>query len=376
VGSKPTDDRLLATFLDLVRIDSPSGEEADCAAYCASALGDIGFTVTFDDSAAATGSNTGNLIASLPGDAPQTLVLSAHLDCVEPCRDVEPVVADGVVFSAGETVLGADDKAGLAAIIEAARRLTEDTAPRPTIRCVLTVQEEVGLTGAKALAPNVAWGDLCLVLDAAGMPGGIVVAAPTHYTFTAVFSGVAAHAGVVPEKGVSALRIAADAIMRMELGRLDADTTANVGTVHGGTATNVVAAQATMTGECRSLQRARVETVREAMHGAMVDAALHAGGTVEIEWTREYEGFQADPDSAQVRLVSDSCVDAGLSPQLMQTGGGSDANIFAGTGMPTLALACGMEGVHGTTEQIAVSSLEQLTDLVVAVARRMAGTRS
>lgn len=376
MDSASSDDRLLATFFDLVQIDSPSRDEAACASYCAAALGELGFEVTFDDSAARTGSNTGNLIAELPGDVPTTLVLSAHLDCVEPCRGVEPVVTDGVIHTLGDTVLGADDKAGLAAIIEAARRLVEDGSARPTLRCVLTVQEEVGLTGAKALAPDAADGDLCLVLDAAGLPGGIIVAAPTHYTFTAVFGGIASHAGVVPEQGVSALRIAADAIMRMELGRLDADTTANVGTVHGGTATNVVAAQATMTGECRSLQRSRVESVRDAMHEAMVVSAAQAGGTVEIEWVREYEGFDADPDSDHVRLVSQACDDAGLTANLVRTGGGSDANVFAGLGVPTVALSCGMEGVHSTTEQIAVSSLMQLTDLVVAVAQRMAGAES
>lgn len=373
MDSAASADRLLATFLDLVRIDSPSGEEAACAAYCAAALEQLGFDVAFDDSATLTGSDTGNLLATLEGDVAQTLVLSAHLDCVEPCRGVEPVVADGIIFSAGETILGSDDKAGIAAIIDASRRIVESGSPRPTIKCVLTVQEEVGLTGAKALSPGAAEGDLCLVLDAAGSPGGIIVGAPTHYTFKAAFTGVAAHAGVSPEKGVSALRMAADAIMRMELGRLDEDTTANVGSIHGGTATNVVAAQVVLTGECRSLVRTRVEAVREAMHAAMLDAASAASGSVEVEWTREYEGFDADPDSARVRLVTQACTDAGLTPMLLRTGGGSDANIIAATGVPTLALSCGMEGVHGVDEEIALSSLVELTDLVVAVAQRMAG---
>lgn len=376
VSSEACDDRLLATFLDLVRIDSPSREEAACARYCADALEELGFKVRFDDSAARTGSDVGNLIAELPGDSSGTLVLSAHLDCVEPCRGVEPIVTDGVIHSTGETILGADDKAGLAVIIEAARRLIEAGSSRPNLRCVFTVQEEVGLTGAKALSPEAATGDLCLVLDAAGLPGGIVVAAPTHYTFTAVFSGVAAHAGVIPEQGISALRMAADAIMRMELGRLDEDTTANVGSVHGGSATNVVAARATVTGECRSLARSRVESVRDAMHDAMVDAASEAGGSVEIEWVREYEGFNADPGSEHVQLAARACADAGLTPQLIRTGGGSDANVFAGLGIPTVALSCGMEGVHSVTEQLAVASLEQLTELVIAIVRRMAGASS
>jgi len=251
------DERLLQTFLDLVRIDSPTGFEAACAAYCERALVEAGCTVRYDDSAGLTGSDTGNLIAELPGTAPSTLVLSAHLDCVEPCRGVVPKIVDGLVFPVGETVLGADDKAGLSAAIECVRRLREGQAPYPSVRCVFTVQEEVGLLGAKHLTQQDVAADLCLVLDAAGRPGGIVIGAPTHYTFTAAFEGRAAHAGVEPEAGISAVRMAGEAIAALPIGRLDAETTANVGTVSGGTATNVIAARAELTGECRSLDRHR-----------------------------------------------------------------------------------------------------------------------
>lgn len=366
------DARLLETFLELVGVDSPSRFEADCAHYCERALRHSGCTVRYDNSQSVTGSNTGNLIADLPGDAPSTLVLSAHLDCVEPCRGVRAATADGVVFSEGETVLGADDKAGLAAIIEAVRRLVEDGGPRPAIRCIFTVQEEVGLLGAKALEPHAAAGDLCLVLDAAGSPGGIVVGAPTHYTFVAEFQGVAAHAGVAPEQGVSAITMASSAIASMRLGRLDEMTTANIGSISGGTATNVVAARTSVTGECRSLDRARVEEVRGTMHEAMREAARAAGGDVDIVWTREYDGFAMDATSDAVALVSAACADVGLEAVTFTTGGGSDANIIAATGVPTLALACGMEGVHSTSEQINVADLVSLTALTVAVARRMA----
>jgi len=373
VGAGSThDERLLATFIDLVRIDSPSRCEARCAAYCESVLRESGCTVFYDESSGVTGSDTGNLIAELPGDVPKTLVLSAHLDCVEPCQGVVPEVREGVVFSAGETVLGADDKAGLAAILEAVRRLVERGEPRPSIRCIFTVQEEVGLVGAKALEPHAADGDLCLVLDAAGRPGGIVVGSPTHYTFVAEFSGQAAHAGVSPEKGISAIKMVADAVAGMELGRIDHETTANIGTVHGGTATNVVAARTTLTGECRSLDRTRVEGLRARMHESMESAASSAGGDVDIIWTREYDGFAMDPDDPEVHLVRAACEDVGLDAVTFTTGGGSDANIIAATGVPTVALSCGMEGVHSTTEQIEVVDLESLAALIVAVARRMA----
>lgn len=364
--------RLLETFLDLVRIDSPSGEEGECARYCERALREAGCDVTYDDSAAVTGSDTGNLIATLPGDAPGVLILSAHLDCVEPCRGVEPVVRDGAVFSSGDTVLGSDDKAGLAAALECVRRLSDGDSRRPTVRCVFTVQEEVGLRGAKTLAEYDMRGDICLVLDADGEPGGIVIAAPTHHTFTARFEGRAAHAGVEPEAGISAIAMAATAISRIAIGRIDEATTANIGTIHGGSATNVMAASVTVTGECRSTVPGRAEQVRAEMDAALREAACQAGGRVEIEWTREYEGFSLPADSPAVVMVADACRDAGLKPRTFATGGGSDANVIAASGTPTVALSCGMSGVHGTGENIAVASLESLADLCVAVARRLA----
>lgn len=365
-------DRLLASFLDLVRIDSPSREERDVALAIARELQELNFTVRFDESASRTGANTGNLIAELPGAAgARTLVLSAHMDCVEPCRGVVPVIADGIISSEGETVLGADDKAGIAAILEACRRLIESGADRPHLRIVLTVCEEIGLSGAKALAPGDVAGDACLVLDADGEPGGIVIAAPTHITFVAEFHGTAAHAGVAPEAGVSALAMAAKAVSVMQLGRLDDLTTANIGTIAGGTATNVIPASATVTGECRSLDAERVEEVRAAMDTVMRQAAQAAGGTVDIAWTREYSGFSFEPDAPLVLEAIESCADAGLSAELKKTGGGSDGNIFAGHGVPTLVLSCGMRSVHGTGECISVLALEALCDLVLAFARRM-----
>ncbi len=367
-----SDPRLLDTFFDLVRIDSPSGAEAGVAAYCERALLATGCTVRYDDSAKLTGSDVGNLIAEFPGTTPGVLVLSAHMDTVEPCTGVEPRLVDGIVVSMGETILGADDKAGIAAAIEMVRRLAEQGGDYPTIRCIFTVQEEVGLRGAKELSAADVESDLCLVLDADGSPGGIVLGAPTHYTFSAEFLGRAAHAGVSPEKGISAISMASAAICSMELGRLDEVTTANVGSIAGGAATNVVTAKVTLTGECRSLERDKADAVRERMDAAMRAAAEAAGGTVDVRWTLEYEGFLLPDDSPAVALVAAACKDAGLTPKTFTTGGGSDANVIAALGVPTVALSCGMAGVHGTDEQITVADLDALCALVLAVARRMA----
>ncbi|NTW29112.1 MAG: M20/M25/M40 family metallo-hydrolase [Coriobacteriia bacterium] len=363
-----SDERLLSTFLDLARIDSPSRSEARVAAYCATALVAAGCTVHFDDSAQATGSDTGNLIAELTGDAPGVLALSAHMDCVEPCLGVEPVIVDGVISSAGETILGADDKAGLAVAIEVIRRLAESGRPHPTVKALFTVQEEVGLTGAKTLRAEDAASDLCLVLDAAGPAGSIIVAAPTHYTFTAEFLGRACHAGVAPELGVSAIRMAADAITRMQLGRLDGETTANIGSVHGGTATNVVAERCIVTGECRSLDPGRVEDVRAATDAALYAAANEAGGGVEIRWIREYGGFRVADDNEKLSLVLAACRAAGLTPRVESTGGGSDANVLATMGIEVLALGCGMTDVHSTRETLAIADMAGLARLLESLA--------
>lgn len=366
--------RLLDSFFALVRIDSPSRREAEIARHCEAILAEMGFEVRRDATLDTTGSDTGNLIAVLPALDPAalTLVLSAHLDCVQPCEGVEPVLAEGVITSAGETVLGADDKAGIAAIFEGVRRTIEDGVRRGEIRVVLTVAEEVGLVGAKALDLAEVAGDLCIVLDADGAPGGIVIGAPTHYTFDATFGGTAVHAGVEPEKGVSAIRMAADAVAAMSLGRLDDSTTANVGTVSGGTATNVVPATVHLTGECRSLDDARVEEVRAAMDAAMRGAAEAHGGSVEVRWTREYSAFSIAEDSTVIDLVRGACADVGLAPRLFTTGGGSDASIIAESGTPTLVLSSGMTAVHSTEESVSVSDLEALAALVRAIAGRMA----
>lgn len=365
------DERLLTTFLELVRIDSPSGEEADVAHYLTHALRDIGMKVKVDDAAYEADSNTGNVIAEMPGTCKgRTVVFSAHMDTVEPGRGIDPVVEAGVIRSAGNTILGADDKGGVAAIVEALRRLAESGKPHPCVRALFTVGEERGLQGAKALKPKDAAGDLCLVLDADGGPGGIVTQAPTHYVFSATFHGHSSHAGVEPEKGRSAIQMAAHAISSMRLGRLDHETTANIGRVAGGTATNVIASSCHVTGECRSLDAAKVEAVRQQMDAALKSAASSFGGTVTVLWTKEYDGFRFAEDHPLVKLVEDAARDVGLNPHTFATGGGSDGNVLSAKGLPSLVLSSGMTNVHGTSETMTVRDLQSMTRLLLAVVER------
>jgi tripeptide aminopeptidase len=363
--------RVLDTFLAAVRIDSPAGEEARFAAWCAERLHALGCEVRFDATGPLTGSDSGNLIAVRSGEAEGlTVVLSAHMDTVEPGRGIAPVIEDGVVRSKGRTILGADDKAGVAAILEVLERAREQNLALPPVRVLLTTGEEMGLQGAKALDPSECTGDVCLVLDADGSIGGIVAASPTQYTFKATFEGVSAHAGVEPEKGISAIAMAADAICAMRIGRLDVESTANVGEIAGGNATNVITASCTIHGECRSLDPDKVEAIRLEMDDAMQAAASRAGGRVRILWTKEYDGYRFAADDPRLRLVEDALREAGCEPVLFDTGGGSDGNVLAAKGLPAIVLSCGMTAVHGTGESVAVRDLEALPDALLAILRR------
>ncbi|MEG0416786.1 M20/M25/M40 family metallo-hydrolase [Gordonibacter sp.] len=360
--------RLLDSFCDLVRIESPSRHEAAMATRCADELRDMGFSVRFDNTAAQTGSDTGNLIAYLPGTATGHIVLSAHMDTVEPCAGVEPVVADGVVRSAGDTILGADDKAGVAAIFEGVRSAVEEGWARPDITVLLTTCEELHLLGSSALGSDaLPQGAPCYVFDADGAPGTVITGAPCHYALKAVFHGRASHAGVVPEAGISAICMAASAIEAMPLGRLDEATTANIGVIEGGRETNVVPDTCLVAGECRSLYRSRVDAQRDAMTTALENAAARFGGSVDIEWEKSYDAVLYDEDDPLVQAIVRAVEAAGLTPRFHHSGGGADANVLAACGVRPVTLSVGMANFHSLGEYISVADLEDSARLVEAL---------
>lgn len=366
-------DRLHATFLDLVQIDAPSLHEAAVAAYSKRAFEEAGCSVIVDDTAAVTGSDTGNVIATLPGTCSGKVFYVAHMDCVQPCCGVKPVVRDGQVTSDGTTVLGSDDKVGVAAIIEMIRTLSTSSRLHPTVVALLTVGEEVGLRGSRAIDAGLFDGEPCLVLDSHDAPGTIAIGAPAYYSFTARFEGRAAHAGVAPEQGVSAIEMAASAISAMELGRLDEHTTANIGTVTGGSANNVVADSCTITGECRSIERERLEEVRQAIDEAMTMAADVHGGQVESDWDFEYDGFSLDEDDKNVQLLERAALDCGLETGTTISGGATDANVLGSKGCVPLVMGTGMADFHTTSEHIAIRDIEDTCRLAIAVAYRLGG---
>jgi tripeptide aminopeptidase len=357
-------DRLGETFVRLCEIPSPSGSESHVAEYVTQELRGFGLEVIDDGSAAETGAGSGNLVARVPGPpgAP-TVMLCAHMDTVPVSDRIEVELEDGFYRNRRETILGADDKAGVAVLIELARRLSEG-APPAGCELVFTVGEEVGLRGARAFDAAALAAEFGFVLDHAAPLGHMVVAAPTYYHVHAEFLGRAAHAGIRPEEGRSAISAAAAAIGAMRLGRIDAETTANVGAIHGGQAANVVPESCAIEAEVRSLDDARAsEEVR-----GMVDAITYAASAAEVDVdTTVEEHFRAYriPEEHQVVAVAAAALrDCGLEPVPTATGGGSDASAFAAQGLQCVNLAIGVERNHTPEERISRRALE--TTLAVA----------
>ena len=360
--------RLVGKFIDMVRISSPSRHEGSFAAYAQKELEALGFSVEFDSAGTKTGGNTGNLIATLPGRTDvEPLMFCCHMDTVTPCVGIQPMVVSGVIRSDGTTILGGDDKAGIAAIIEGIRRVQERGVEHGLLQVLLTICEEVGMHGAKNLDYSKVKAQRVFVLDAEGPLGQIVVQGPAKDGISVVVHGRTAHAGLSPERGVSAIQVAARAIERMKLLRIDAETTANIGTISGGTATNIVAEQVEITAEARSLSNEKLDQQSAHMKACFEQAAAEFGVTVDVDIQRSYAAFKLTENDPVVKDCIAAMRSLGLPPELVSTGGGSDCNIFNARGMTTVDLAIGMTDVHTKDESIRISDLETSACLVEAI---------
>ena len=351
-------DRLVSTFLELVQIDSPSGQEEEIAQHLMAKLDRLDVPVVRD--------KTGNVIGRLAGEGPP-LLLSAHIDTVAPGRGVKPVINNGIITSDGATILGGDDKSGVAAILEVLQVLVEQRLPHSPLEAALTVSEEIGLIGAKGLDLTSLCAQEGIVLDSGGPIGAIVVSAPSQYKLKAVVHGKAAHAGMEPEKGINAIVVAAEAIAAMPLGRIDEETTANVGRIQGGTATNIVPDRAEIAGEARSRNEEKLEAQVQAMTEALKAAADRHGATVEIDVERSYSTFKLSEEDGIVRRAVAAAKTLGLAPVLVPSGGGSDANIFNAGGIATINISTGMDKVHTTEERLAVDDLVKCAEFLLAI---------
>ncbi len=357
-------DRLVSTFLELVQIDSPSGQEEEIVQHLMAKLKSLDVPVVRD--------KTGNIIGCLAGEGPPIL-LSAHVDTVGPGRGVKPVITNGIITSDGATILGGDDKSGVAVILEVLRVLAEQGLAHPPLELALTVSEEIGLIGAKGLDLTSLRSKQGIVLDSGGPIGAIVVAAPSQYKLRAVVHGKAAHAGAEPEKGINAIVVAAEAIAAMPLGRIDEETTANVGRIQGGTATNIIPDRVEMEGEARSHDEGKLEAQVQAMTEALKQAAARHGATVEIDVERSYSTFKLSEEDAIVRRAVAAAKTLGLAPALVPSGGGSDANVFNAGGITTINISSGMDKVHTTEERLAVDDLVKSAEFLLAILRLEVG---
>lgn len=366
---KVNEDRLMEEFLELVQVDSETKFEAEMAEMLKEKFASLGVEVFEDDSKEKTGHGAGNLICSLKGtksDA-EPIYFTSHMDTVVPGKNIKPQIKDGYIQSDGTTILGADDKAGLAAILEMIRFLQENNVEHGDIQFIITAGEESGLVGAKALDPSLIKASYGYAIDSDGEVGDIIVAAPYQAKIFATIKGKTAHAGVEPEKGVSAITIAAKAISKMKLGRIDEETTANIGRFEGGKQTNIVADHAEILAEARSLDKGKLDRQTEAMKMAFEEAAVLLGGEAEVEVKLMYPGYKQSSDDRVVEVARRAAKVIGKESKLLQSGGGSDANIIAGFGIPTVNLAVGYEEIHTTKERISIENLVKITEWITAI---------
>lgn len=371
--------RLLDLFLMMCRVNTPARHEKALVDIIQPHLETLGFRCVRDEAHHKTGGDCGNLIATLPGTVPDApgIFFSAHFDTVEPTPDIEILIEDGILKTDGRTILGADDKGGMAPILEAMQVILERGLPHGPVQLLLSVSEEIGLLGAHYINRDLIEARMGFVLDTGPPVGSVVVTAPTQDTLDVTIVGRPSHAGMAPEQGISAIQVAARAIERMKLGRIDAETTANVGIIHGGQATNIVCPEVKIRAEARSRQTEKLNAQITHMTEAFEEAAAHFGATVKIERRHMYDTYLLTENDPVVQIAQQAARDIGLVSELRPGGGGSDANVYNAFGIPTCVLGTGMTLIHTHEEHISLADMvkdaEWIVQIVQVAARRAAG---
>jgi tripeptide aminopeptidase len=352
-------ERLHETFVRLCEIRSPTGEEREVADTILAELRALGLEASEDEAAGPARAGAGNIVARLPGASDRWVMFCAHVDTVPHEGQVEVVEEEGVFRSRGETILGADNKAAVAVFMELAARHAEEPPP-VGIELLLTVAEEQGLRGAKAFDPSALRSEVGFVVDHASAIGEVIVSSPTQQQVVADFSGVEAHAGIRPEDGSNAIAAAAAAIARMELGRLDETTTANVGRIAGGTSGNVVPGHCRIVAEARSLGTDRAAAVAGELTEACAWGASEHGCDVDVRVEELFRGYEVEPSSPSLALAEAGLRRAGVQPRRTATGGGSDANALIAAGFECVLLANGTEANHTAAESVSARNLDAM----------------
>ncbi len=358
-------ERLVNEFLELVQIDSHSSKEGKIAKVLVKKLEELGLEVKVDDAGEKVGGETGNVIGKLKGSKEgPTILFSSHMDTVKPGEGVKPVIKDGVIYSDGTTILGGDDKAGIAAVLEAIKVIKENNIEHSDIEVVFSIWEEGGLFGAKNLDTSKINAEYGFVLDSGGSPGEIIVKGPAQDKVNAKIIGKPAHAGLVPEEGVSAIMIASKAINTMKLLRIDEETTANVGVISGGEATNVVTPEVNVKAEARSLSEEKLNAQTQHMVETFEKAAADLGGKVEMDVERMYPAFNVDPEDEIVKKMQEVFNTMGLESNITSTGGGSDTNILNSYGIKAINLGIGEKKPHTLEEHLHIKDLVNAAGMV------------
>jgi tripeptide aminopeptidase len=355
-------------FLELAALPSPPGEERAVADVVVRYLRDLGLTVDEDDAGSKVGSTMGNLFCRVePNTGGTPLFLCAHLDTVPPDGPLDPVIDDAVVRNAGGTILGADNKAAVAAMLEGTRRLLAEGRTHGGLELLFTPKEEVGLLGAAAFDEGRLAARIGYVYDQAAPIGDVILGAPYSQAMQVRFHGRAAHSGMYPEEGRSAVVAAARAIADLRLGRVDEETTANIGTIQGGTAGNIVPEWCTLEAEARSHDERKLGTLVQEMLDSFSFAAGLEDCEVETKVSKSYRGYRFRRDDEVVRIAHAALERSGYTPSYGLSGGAADANIFNERGLACLNLANGMQDIHTPDERITVDDLEGMVEVTLAL---------
>lgn len=350
-------ERMLAEFKEIVALPCHSLQERPVFELLKGKLEALGFTVEEDDAGEKLGGNCGNLWAFLPASAgvegAVRVLLSAHMDGVEPCGGTTVIQKDGVLYSDGTTILGGDDKSGVEGILEGIRMLLEEGAPHGDIQILFTVCEEGGVNGSRCLDRSKLRADVGYALDGEGAPGEIVVGAPGQKKYKIDIIGRTAHGGLEPEKGINSIMIAAKALADVKrYGRIDEETTCNIGIIGGGNATNIVPDLVTIEGDARSRNKEKLEAICKEIVETIATSAEKYGAKAEVFVDNKYDSFAVAENSDVVALAKAACAMHGFTPDITVTGGGSDANFLNAYGLPSVILGTGMAHVHTVDEYI------------------------
>ncbi len=358
-------DVIMEYFFQLVKINSPSKKEAGLAEKLKKDLAEMGFTVYEDDAAEKCGGSTGNIIARLKGSAEiAPILLGAHMDTVSKGEDIEPVVDKDRIISKGSTILSADDKAGVCAIIQGIKDALKEGKRHGDIEVVFTICEEAGLLGARNLDLRYFKAREGFVFDSSGDIGKIITRAPAQNKLDIEITGKAAHAGIEPEKGISALKIGAEALLGMQLGRIDEETTANIGVMKGGEATNIIPEKLEMKGEVRSLDMEKLKRQTDNMVETIEKTSKKYKGENKCEVSLLYKAFNLDDQAGPVTKAENALKNIGIKPVKASSGGGSDANILNEKGILTVNIGAGFYNAHSIEEYIPIENLINLCRLV------------